>query len=403
MVIAPAAIPLSSDVIMSQGDHDPRADSNAGAELQLLQRLIRCRSVTPVDAGCQDIMAEQLDEIGFRCEAMPIGDVKNLWALRGSHGPLLCLAGHTDVVPPGPVERWQSDPFEPVVRNGNLYGRGAADMKGSLAAMLPALKRFIANYPDHPGRLAMLLTSDEEGPAIDGTARVIERLEERGIHINWCVLGEPSSQQSLGDTVRFGRRGSLSGILRVTGKQGHVAYPHLANNPIRRFAPVLNALNETTWDKGNEQFPPTTFEMVDISSGAGAANVIPGELSAQFNFRYSTEWTSETLREKVHSVFAQHDIAYELEWRLYGEPFITRQGKLTDAVSRAVREIAGGDPEYSTGGGTSDGRFIAPTGAEVVELGPVATSIHQVDEHVAVRDLHRLSLIYERIVELLLL
>ncbi len=372
-------------------------------ELDLLKRLIRCRSVTPDDAGCQAMLAALLADTGFFCESMPFGEVSNLWARRGEDGRLLCFAGHTDVVPAGNEAEWDSDPFEPVIRDGKLFGRGAADMKSSLAAMIVAIERFVESYPDHSGSIAVLLTSDEEGPATHGTAKVVQRLIERGERIDWCVLGEPSSRNMVGDTVRIGRRGSLSGILRVKGKQGHVAYPHLATNPIRRFAPVLADLNDLTWDDGNEHFPPTTFEVVEISSGIGAPNVIPGQLHARFNFRYSTEWDQQALKEKVRSIFEQHEIDYELDWRLAGEPFLSSAGRLRDAVDHAIFEISGMRPAFSTGGGTSDGRFIAPTGAEVVELGPVGTSIHQVNEHVAIDEFFQLSRMYERIIELILL
>jgi succinyl-diaminopimelate desuccinylase len=372
-------------------------------ELALLERLIRCRSVTPKDAGCQDILATELAALGFHCERMPFGAVSNLWARRGTEGPLLCLAGHTDVVPPGDESAWLSDPFEPVIRDGMLFGRGAADMKASLAAMVTALARFIARQPQHPGSIALLITSDEEGPADDGTKKVVETLLDRGEKIDWCVLGEPSSHETLGDTIRIGRRGSLSGILEVRGKQGHVAYPHLASNPIRSFAPVLSRLNGICWDDGNGHFPPTSFEVVEIEAGVGAPNVIPGNLRARFNFRYSTEWSKETLKEQVHRVFDEFEIDFDLTWRLSGEPFLTEPGKLTAATAQAIRESAGIDTEFSTGGGTSDGRFISPAGADVVELGPVSASIHQVNEHVAVADLPRLSRMYERILELMLL
>jgi succinyl-diaminopimelate desuccinylase len=372
-------------------------------ELELLERLIRRPSVTPDDAGCQELMATELAALGFDCEHMPFGEVSNLWARRGTDGPLLCFAGHTDVVPPGDESGWDSDPFEPVIRDGLLYGRGAADMKASLAAMITALKRFIGQHPEHPGSIALLITSDEEGPADDGTKKVVEALAARGEKIDWCVLGEPSSHSTLGDTIRIGRRGSLSGILEVRGKQGHVAYPHLASNPIRTFAPVLSRLNDIRWDEGNAHFPPTSFEVVEIEAGVGAPNVIPGSLRARFNFRYSTQWSKETLKEEVHAVFGDFEIDFELNWRLSGEPFLTEPGKLTTAAARAIEEVAGIETELSTGGGTSDGRFISPAGADVVELGPVSTSIHQVNEHVAVADLPRLSKMYERILELMLL
>ena len=370
--------------------------------ISLLNELIRRPSITPDDAGCQEILAERLTRLGFECEAMPFGDVKNLWARRGSSGPVLCFAGHTDVVPPGSDSEWQSDPFEPVVRDGNIFGRGSADMKSGLAAMIVALERFVDTYANHNGSLAMLVTSDEEGRARDGTLKVIETLQARGEHIDWCVLGEPSSQNTLGDIARVGRRGSLSGVLTVRGIQGHVAYPHLADNPIGRFAPILSELNAIEWDQGNEFFPPTSFQVVDIRAGVGAPNVTPAELSARFNFRYSTVWDHERLKDKVHSIFDAHDIDYELNWHLSGEPFLTGAGKLTEAVTQAVNEQTGEVPELSTGGGTSDGRFISPAGTDVVELGPVNASIHKVNEHVRIDDVVKLTTMYQRIAELML-
>lgn len=370
--------------------------------LEILKRLIRCRSVTPADAGCQSLIRESLKSLGFDCEAMPFADVENLWARRGQSGPVFCFAGHTDVVPPGPLDQWHSDPFEPTIRGDLLYGRGAADMKGSLAAMLVALRHFLADHSDHAGSLALLITSDEEGRARDGTLRVIETLTRRGETIDWCLVGEPSSHERLGDVVRIGRRGSLSGQLTVRGIQGHVAYPHLADNPIGRFAPALAALYSTRWDDGNAHFPPTSFQVVRLSSDAGAVNVIPGELSARFNFRYSTEWHHESLRQRVHEVIDAHDVDYEIDWHLSGEPFLTQAGPLVDAVSESIREIANVDPELSTAGGTSDGRFISPSGADVVELGPINASIHKIDEHVRIDDLVGLTKIYMRILERLL-
>lgn len=372
------------------------------AVVDLLDELIRLPSVTPDDAGCQRLLADRLEQLGFVCEHMPFGDVSNLWARRGDAGPLLCFAGHTDVVPPGHIDAWESDPFEPTVRDGRLFGRGAADMKGALAAMIVAVERFLVDDDAHRGSLAFLVTSDEEGPARDGTVKVVETLVDRGDTIDWCVLGEPSSHRALGDTIRIGRRGSLSGSLRVRGTQGHVAYPQLADNPIRRFAPVLHRLHETAWDGGNENFPPTSFEIVDLRSGAGASNVTPDELSAEFNLRYSTEWDHEKLRREVERILSTYELEFELEWHLSGEPFLTREGTLTEAVAKAVRESTGQLPELSTGGGTSDGRFISPAGADVVELGLVNASIHKVNEHVDVADLARLAGIYRRIMELLL-
>ena len=370
--------------------------------LSLLIDLVRLPSVTPDDAGCQDLIADRLRSIGFQCEFLPFGDVTNLWARRGTTSPVFCFAGHTDVVPPGDETEWQSDPFEPEIRDDCLYGRGAADMKSGLAAMVVAVERFVAANPDHEGSIAFLITSDEEGRARDGTLRVMETLNARNEHMDWCVIGEPSSHTTLGDVVRIGRRGSLSGMLTVRGVQGHVAYPHLADNPIRRFAPVLAALHEVSWDEGNEYFPATSFQVVNIQSGIGAPNVTPAELSARFNFRYSTEWNHESLKERVHEVLDNHDIDYELDWHLSGAPFLTEPGDLVDAVSQAIEDATGRSPELSTGGGTSDGRFISPAGVDVVELGPVSSSIHKVDEHVRAADVARLAAMYQGILNLLL-
>ncbi len=368
----------------------------------LLKELVQRPSVTPDDAGCQDVLASRLEALGFECETMVFGEVTNLWARKGNASPVLCFAGHTDVVPPGPADEWNTDPFEPVIQDGMLFARGAADMKSGLAAMIVALEEFVEANPDHKGSLAMLITSDEEGPARDGTLKVVEALQARDEKIEWCVLGEPSSQSQLGDIVRVGRRGSLSGILTVRGIQGHVAYPQLADNPIGRFAPVLTSLYSTEWDQGNQYFPPTSFQVVDIRAGVGFPNVTPGELSARFNFRYSTEWTHEQLKARVGEIFDSHDIDYELQWHLSGEPFLTEPGQLIDAVSAAVEAESGTLPELSTGGGTSDGRFISPAGTDVVELGPVNASIHKVNEHVSIADVVKLTAMYKRIMERLL-
>ncbi len=377
-------------------------DVTTKPEIELLSDLIRRASITPHDAGCQQLLIERLDALGFECETMIFGDTTNLWARRGSDAPVLCFAGHTDVVPPGDTSEWSTDPFEPTIKDGQMYGRGAADMKSGLASMIVAIERFLQENESHAGSIALLITSDEEGRARDGTLKVMETLTARGEAIDWCVIGEPSSQESLGDLIRVGRRGSLSGMLTVSGIQGHVAYPHLADNPIRRFAPVLAELHNIEWDLGNEYFPPTSFQVVNIQSGIGAPNVTPSELSARFNFRYSTEWEHESLQKRVHEVFDAHDFDYDLRWHLSGKPFLTEKGKLTNAVVQAVAEIVGSEPELSTGGGTSDGRFISPAGVDVVELGPVSASIHKIDEHVNIDDVVRLTSMYQRIMELML-
>jgi len=371
-------------------------------EIELLCDLAQRQSVTPDDAGCQSVIIERLGACGFECETMVFGKVTNLWARRGSESPVLCFAGHTDVVPAGDLSEWGSDPFVPTFRNGLIYGRGTADMKSGLASMIVAIEQFLADNEDHKGSLALLITSDEEGRAREGTLKVMEVLTARDETIDWCVIGEPSSEENLADLVRVGRRGSLSGMLTVNGVQGHVAYPQLADNPIRRFAPVLAELHEIEWDRGNDYFPPTSFQVVDIQSGIGAPNVTPAELSARFNFRYSTEWNHESLKKRVLEVIDAHDIDYDLKWHLSGEPFLTKPGKLIDAVVQSVSEHTGAAPELSTGGGTSDGRFISPAGADVVELGPVNASIHKIDEHVKAADVVRLTSMYRRIIELLL-
>jgi succinyl-diaminopimelate desuccinylase len=372
------------------------------ATLDLAIDLIGRPSVTPEDAGCQALMMQRLAALGFRTEPLRFEDVDNFWARRGDNGPLFCFAGHTDVVPTGPRERWQSDPFRPEIRDGLLYGRGAADMKGSLAAMITATERFVAAHPDHRGSIAFLVTSDEEGPSINGTVKVVEVLEARGEKIDWCLVGEPSSSARVGDVVKNGRRGSLGCVLRVRGIQGHVAYPHLARNPVHEAAPALAELAATEWDQGNAFFPKTTFQISNIHAGTGATNVIPGVCEVTFNFRYSTETTQEGLRARVEAILDRHGLDYEAEWTLSGLPFLTPRGELVEAARQAIRAVSGIDTELSTAGGTSDGRFIAPTGAQVLELGPLNATIHKVDECVGVEDLDRLSAMYERILETLL-
>ncbi len=368
----------------------------------LTRDLISRASITPDDAGCQAVLCARLEALGFSIEHMRFADTDNFWARRGSSGPVLCFAGHTDVVPPGDPDAWSSDPFEPTLRNGKLYGRGAADMKASLAAMIVAASDFVAANPNHKGSLAFLITSDEEGRARDGTLRVMETLTARGENIDWCLIGEPSSRDTLGDLIRIGRRGSLSGMLKILGTQGHVAYPELANNPITRFAPVLSELATTVWDQGNAYFPPTSFQFVNVTAGAGAPNVIPGQLDARFNFRYCTEWHHSELQARVEEILNAHDIDYKLNWHLSGEPFLTEESELVDAVVSAIRTELQVEPELSTGGGTSDGRFISPAGVQVVELGPINASIHKIDEHIRLDDLGPLTNTYRRIMDNLL-
>jgi len=371
--------------------------------LDFTKELISRASVTPEDAGCQALLAEHLAQAGFIAENLPFGEVTNLWARRGDSGPIFCFAGHTDVVPAGPLDDWQTDPFVPEVRNRILYGRGAADMKASLAAMTGAAIEFVAEHPDHKGSIAFLITSDEEGRASDGTQKVMELLEERDEHIEWCVIGEPSCNARLGDVIRVGRRGSLSGLLTVHGQQGHVAYPHLADNPIQRFAPILAELYEYALDNGNEFFPPSSFQVVEIESSAGFPNVMPGSLSARFNFRYSTVWTHERLQDFVEEFFNSRNLTFTLNWHLSGMPFLTPAGQLTDAMRESVQTITGVEPEISTGGGTSDGRFIAPYGTHVVEFGPINTTIHKANEQIPVADIDKLQQVYRLILEKMLL
>lgn len=371
--------------------------------LELARELIRRPSVTPDDQGCQSLLAARLEKIGFEIEHLHSGGVDNLWARRGGDDPVFTFAGHTDVVPPGPVDQWSSDPFTPEIRDGRLFGRGAADMKGSIAAMVTACERFVAAHPRHGGSLSFLITSDEEGPATDGTVKVVEHLVARGDHIDFCLVGEPSSQEHLGDVVKNGRRGSLGGILRIYGQQGHVAYPRLADNPIHRAAPALAELVAVEWDQGNAYFPPTTFQISNIRAGTGVENVIPGELEVWFNLRFSTESTVESLQSRITALLNRHGLNFAIDWKLSGHPFLTPPGELVAAAMTAIRDICDRSAELSTSGGTSDGRFIAPLGSQVLELGPVNATIHKANECVSVRDLESLSLIYEKIISTLLI
>lgn len=371
--------------------------------LELCCELIRRPSVTPRDAGCQALMMARLQAIGFECTPLPFGDVSNFWAERGTGGPLLVFAGHTDVVPAGPENQWQSPPFEPVLRDGMLFGRGAADMKASLAAMVIACEEFVAAHPDHPGRIGFLITSDEEGPAVDGTVRVMDFLRQKGITIDWCLVGEPSSSAQLGDVIKNGRRGSLNATLTVCGTQGHIAYPQLADNPIHRALPALHALASEHWDSGNAFFPPTSMQLSNIRAGTGATNMIPGELEAVFNFRFSTEVTDTRLRERTEAILQAHGLEYRIDWDLSGQPFLTPGGDLVDASVASIRDVLGVEAQLSTAGGTSDGRFIAPDGAQVVELGPVNATIHKINEAVLADDLPRLAAVYGDIIERLLI
>lgn len=370
--------------------------------LDLLKALISCPSITPNDAGCQELIAARLKNHGFKIESMRFDDVDNLWARYGTASPLFVFAGHTDVVPPGPLSEWTSDPFTPTERNGFLYGRGAADMKSGLAAMIVAAEEFVKAHPDFKGSIGFLITSDEEGPSINGTRKVIEELTKRGEQITYCVIGEASSDLKLGDQIRVGRRGSLGGKLSILGKQGHVAFPHLAKNPVHLAAPALLELTSEVWDTGNEFFPPTTFQISNIHSGTGAANVIPGTLEILFNFRFSTVHPVEILQQRVTTILEKHNLTFDLKWDLSGQPFLTQKGKLLTAAQQSIREITGLETALSTGGGTSDGRFIAPTGAEVIELGPRNNSVHQVNEHIDLAELEVLKNIYYGILRLII-
>lgn len=363
--------------------------------IALAQQLIQIDSVTPDDKGCQNLIADYLSPLGFKIESMPFGEVSNLWARKGDQGPFIVFAGHTDVVPTGPETAWTYPPFSAHIEGDLLYGRGAADMKSSIACFMVACKRFIQENPQHKGSIGFLITSDEEGPAVDGTVKVIETLEARNEKFEYCLVGEPSSSNKLGDSIKNGRRGSLSGHLTIKGVQGHIAYPELAENPIHTFAPALEQLVHLQWDHGNEYFPPTSFQISNINGGTGATNVIPGNLEVLFNFRFSTEHTPDTLKEGVHAVLDHHKLDYTLDWNLSGLPFITpANGELIQAVKQATNKVLGYTPELSTGGGTSDGRFIATTGAQVIELGPLNATIHKIDENVSVTDLNNLTDIY---------
>ena len=373
--------------------------SNHSPTIALSQELISRASVTPEDAGCQQLMADRLSAIGFEIEHLRFDDVDNFWAIRGDSGPILCFAGHTDVVPSGPESKWQTPPFEPTIKDGMLYGRGAADMKGSLAAMVVAVEQFIAENPNHRGRIAFLITSDEEGIAANGTVKVVEWLTQQQIIPDYCLVGEPSSSTQCGDTIKNGRRGSLGCEMRILGQQGHVAYPQLASNPIHTAAPALAELSSHEWDRGNDFFPATSFQISNINAGTGATNVIPGELSVIFNFRFSTEVTDQQLRQRTEQILDKYQLDYELNWHLSGQPFLTAEGELVDAAVKAVKEVTGLDTELSTAGGTSDGRFIAPMGTQVVELGPVNATIHQIDECASVDDLNQLCDIYQSLLK----
>lgn len=373
-----------------------------GTTFELACELIARRSVTPADGGCMELLAHRLAPLGFNLDRMDREGVSNLWARRGGAGPVLCFAGHTDVVPPGPLVQWSSDPFQPAVRDGFLYGRGAADMKTSIAAFVTAVERFLTARPDHAGSIALLLTSDEEGRAVDGTVRVVEALKARGETLDYCIVGEPTSARRLADTIKNGRRGSLSGRLVVKGVQGHIAYPHLVKNPVHEVAPALAELATTVWDAGNEYFPPTSWQISNFHAGTGADNVVPGAAEILFNFRFSTASTPDGLKARVQEILDRHGVEYALDWTLSGRPYLTPRGKLVEVVTQAISEIAGIETELSTSGGTSDGRFIADICPEVIELGPLNTTIHKIDECIAIADIEPLSRIYERILDLLL-
>lgn len=365
--------------------------------LELLKDLIRRPSVTPKDEGCQDVLADRLRPLGFTEERLNFADTQNLWLRRGTAKPLFVFLGHTDVVPTGPLDAWLSPPFEPTIRDGKLYGRGAADMKGGIAAFVTAVERFVAKHPDHQGSIAVMMTSDEEGIATNGVVKVVEVLEARNEKIDWCLVGEPSSDKLIGDIIRVGRRGSLCAKLTIQGIQGHVAYPELAENPIHTFAPALKELTEETWDQGNHNFPPTSLQVSNIHAGTGAENIIPGNVEVQFNLRFSTELDERIIKQRTRAILDKYGFNYDVQWRLSGNPFLTERGELIDAAHAAIKTVTGYETKDDTGGGTSDGRFIAPTGAQVIELGPLNESIHKINEHIDIKDLEVLSDIYERI------
>jgi succinyl-diaminopimelate desuccinylase len=370
--------------------------------LELLNDLIRRPSVTPKDEGCQDVLAARLKPLGFTEERLDFADTQNLWLRKGTAKPLFVFLGHTDVVPTGPLDAWDSPPFEPTIRDGKLYGRGAADMKGGIAAFVTAVERFITNHPRHKGSIAVMMTSDEEGIATHGVVKVVEVLEARNEKIDWCLVGEPSSDKRIGDVIRVGRRGSLNGKLIVQGIQGHVAYPELAENPIHTFAPALKELTDEVWDEGNHNFPPTSLQVSNIHAGAGAENIIPSNVEVQFNLRFSTELDEHHIKQRTHAILDKHGFKYAINWRLSGNPFLTTGGELIEAAHAAIKTVTGYEPKDDTGGGTSDGRFIAPTGAQVIELGPLNESIHKINEHIDVNDLEILSQIYEQVLMTLL-
>jgi succinyl-diaminopimelate desuccinylase len=370
--------------------------------LEIAKQLISLPSVTPDDGGCIDYICQELEPCGFSPQRLDFEDVSNLWMTHGSMGPILCFLGHTDVVPPGPEAEWDTSPFTPELEDGYLYGRGAADMKGSIASMVVALKRFVIAHPDHPGRITLLLTSDEEGVAINGTTRVIDHLNSQNEKINWCVVGEPTSKSQVGDVIKVGRRGSLTGILKATGIQGHVAYPERARNPIHQVLPALNEICNFTWDNGNEFYDPSSLQVSNFNAGTGADNVIPGQVQIRFNIRYCTETTESTIKSTIEKILGNHGLTYELTWLPSSKPFLTQHGDLVSAAQNAIKDVTGLDTQLSTSGGTSDGRFVAPTGAEVVEIGPVNETIHKVNECVKVEDLETLAEIYYRIMETLL-